>query len=98
MRTGGVRYGKDLDALSYILHHIIGKVRQKTNACGQRSRLHVLDQLSLDSLLVFQGHYKSGLCDKASDLICHGHDAVTVHHPADGEIHELWSMERGLNV
>ena len=32
MRTGGVRYGKELDTLSYILHYIAGKVRQKTNA------------------------------------------------------------------
>ena len=34
MSTGGVRYGKDLDTLSYILHHIVGTVRHKTNACG----------------------------------------------------------------
>ena len=34
MRTGGVRYGIQLDTLSYILHHIVGKVRHKTNACG----------------------------------------------------------------
>ena len=34
MRIGGVRYGIELDTLSYILHHIVGKVRHKTNACG----------------------------------------------------------------
>ena len=33
MRTGGVQYGKELDTLSYILHHIVGTVRHKTNAC-----------------------------------------------------------------
>ena len=36
MRTGGVRYGIELDTLSYIVHHIVGKVRHKTNACGQK--------------------------------------------------------------
>ena len=34
MRTGGVRYGIELDTLSCILHYIVGKVRHKTNACG----------------------------------------------------------------
>ena len=33
MRTGAVRYGIELDTLSYILHHLVGKVRHKTNAC-----------------------------------------------------------------
>ena len=33
MRTGGVRYGIELDTLSYILHHIVGKVCHKMNAC-----------------------------------------------------------------
>ena len=36
MRTGGVRYGKELDTLSYILHHIVGKVRHKTNPVKQK--------------------------------------------------------------
>ena len=33
MRTGGVWYGIELDTLSYTLHHIVVKVRHKTNAC-----------------------------------------------------------------
>ena len=33
MRTGGVRHEIELDTLSYILHHIVGKVRHKTKAC-----------------------------------------------------------------
>ena len=28
-----MRYGIDLDTLSYILHHIVGKVHHKMNAC-----------------------------------------------------------------
>ena len=34
MRTGSVRYGKELDTLSYTLHHIVGTVRHKTNPCA----------------------------------------------------------------
>ena len=34
MRTGGVRYGIELDTLSYILLNIVGKIRHKTNACA----------------------------------------------------------------
>ena len=34
MRTGGVWYGIELDTLSYVLHHIVGKVCHKTNACA----------------------------------------------------------------
>ena len=37
MRTGGVRYGTELVTLSYILHHIVCKVRHKTNAFGVMS-------------------------------------------------------------
>ena len=33
MRTGDVQYGIELDTLSYILHHIVGKVHRKMNAC-----------------------------------------------------------------
>ena len=36
MRTGGVRYGIEFDTLSYILNHIVGKVRHKTNACASK--------------------------------------------------------------
>ena len=37
MRTDGVQYGIELDTLSYILHHIVGKFHHKTNACGMYS-------------------------------------------------------------
>ena len=46
MRTGVVRYGKELDTLSYILHHIVGIVRHKTNACGLYCILSFVKSLS----------------------------------------------------
>ena len=51
MRTGGIRYGKELDTSSYILHHTVGTVRHKTNACDSVTYIDYLvkDQESHDT-------------------------------------------------
>ena len=51
MRTGVVRYGIELDTLSDILHHIVGKVHHKTKACGILPHIHEFNPLPNDKIL-----------------------------------------------
>ena len=59
MKTSGVRYGIELDNLSYIdyINHMVGKVRHKTNACG----------LQPETIKVLLSTFDTNICDPSRE-------------------------------
>ena len=65
MRTNGARYGIELDTLSYTLHHIVGKVRHKTNTCG--FDINTMKRTSKCTWIIFECFHVN-TCEIAKDI------------------------------